>query len=98
MKGGKKRGKKKAKGRVKSKSGTFSHICVASRYAALSKRLSVLDETLSCERVMPRCSSLSQVCVRPHLAELERGLRSFRRFEARRDGARCVEDAEDDAD
>ena len=66
--GGKKRGKKKVKGRVKSKSGTFSHICVTLRYAALSKRLSVLDEMLSCERMMPCCSSLSRVCVHPHLA------------------------------
>ena len=66
--GGKKRGKKKAKGRAKSKSGTFSHICITSRYAALSKHLSVLDEMLSCKRVMPHCSSLSRVCVCPHLA------------------------------
>ena len=38
----------------------IAHLCVASRYASLSNRFSVLSETPSRERVMPRCSSLSR--------------------------------------
>jgi hypothetical protein len=54
-------------------------------------------DTILGEGDAPLFESVPGVRMSP-LVELERGLRGFHRLEARRDGARGVEDAEDDGD